>query len=265
MFTYGSPLYLITVASAPLLAALLWFLLKKKSKKVQKLLIASIMLANIIQHLFKSVIYPQYAGQGFTAISTAYNMCALLILISPIALFANWRPLKNFLFFTGTVAGIAAIIVPAWYIGSPVKTLGWDYFRYYICHLGLFLSSVLPLAFQHHTPRRKEFWQVGLLFLLALCVILLNDVIFMAMGLYPNADINHFYDCMVEINPFGMMGPPAMASWVENLVQPLSPSIFLGNNPAGLYVPILWYAIPLYLGISLLCLVTFFIFDRKKK
>ena len=264
MFTYGSPLYLITVVSAPLLAALLWFLFKKKSKKVQKLLIASIMLANIIQHLFKSVIYPQYA-QGFTAISTAYNMCALLILISPIALFANWRPLKNFLFFTGTVAGIAAIIVPAWYIGSPVKTLGWDYFRYYICHLGLFLSSVLPLAFQHHTPRRKEFWQVGLLFLLALCVILLNDVTIMAMGLYPNADINHFYDCMVEINPFGMMGPPTMASWVENLVQPFSPSIFLGNNPAGLYVPILWYAIPLYLGISLLCLVTFFIFDRKKK
>lgn len=265
MFTYGSPLYLISVASVPAVAALLWYLFKKKNKKTQQILILAIMLANIIQHLFKSVIYPQYAGQGFTAISSAYNMCALLILTSPIAFFSKNRHLKNFIYYVGSIAGFAAIIIPAWYIGDPVKSLGWDYFRYYVCHLGLFLSSILPLLFRHHKAQRKEFWKVGLCFLLALCVILLNDVIFAAMGLYPQVDINHFYDSMAAINPFGMMGPPAMAQWVLNIVRPFTPSVFLGNNPAGAYVPILWYAIPLYLGVSLISFVIFSIIDRKKR
>ena len=45
----------------------------------------------------------------------------------------------------GSVAGIAAIALPVWYIGMDVSELGWDYARFYICHALLFITSVLPL------------------------------------------------------------------------------------------------------------------------
>ena len=264
MLTYGSPFYILSLVLLAILAGTAYFLLRNRSLRAQKWTILAIMLLNLFQHLFKSVIYPQYAGQGFTSISSAYNMCAVLIMFSPVAFVCHSRFLKNFFYFVGTVAGAAAIAVPVWYIGDPISELGWDYFRFYICHAGLFITSLLPLLLGHHIPRRKEFWQVGTGFLLALCLILINDFIFMSLGLYPGADIKDFYGSMVRINPCGLMGPPKALPWIENFVKILTPSVLLGNNPAGVYVPILWYAVPLYLGISIVTFLIFTVMDRKE-
>lgn len=264
MLTYGSPFYILSLVLLAILAGTTYFILHNRSLRAQKWTILAIMLLNLFQHLFKSVIYPQYAGQGFTSISSAYNMCAVLIIFSPVAFLMKSRFLKNFIYAVGMVAGIAAIAVPVWYIGDPISTLGWDYFRFYICHAGLFVTSLLPLLLGLHKPSYKEFWQVGLVFLLALCLILLNDMVFMSLGLYAGADIHDFYGSMLRINPCGLMGPPKNLPWVVKIVRFFSPSVLMGNNPAGLYVPILWYAIPLYLGISIVAFMMFSFIDRKE-
>ena len=69
----------------------LYFVLRNKAQKTKKLVVLGIMLLNVFQHLFKSLLYPQYEGFGFNALNTAYNMCALLILLSPIALLISVR------------------------------------------------------------------------------------------------------------------------------------------------------------------------------
>jgi hypothetical protein len=171
--------------------------------------------------------------------------------------------LKNFVFIVGTVAGFSAVAVPVWYIGKEIGALGWDYARFYICHLLLFLTSVLPLVMGLHRPAYREFWHVATGFLLTLCLIVLNDFVMMAMGRYPGADIHDFYGSMAKINPCGMMGPPKALPWVEKMVRPLSLPVFMGENPTGTYVPILWYAGPLFVGMSAVSFGIFAAMDRK--
>ncbi|MBQ9762092.1 MAG: YwaF family protein [Oscillospiraceae bacterium] len=264
MLLYGSPFYICSLVLMLVLAGLSWFLLRKRSQRFQRIAILSIMLLNVFQHFFKALIYPQYAGQGFTSISSAYNMCAVLIMFSPVAFLMKNRFLKNFFYYVGSIAGIAAVAVPVWYIGKEIPDLGWDYFRFYICHAGLFVTSLLPLLLGLHKPSYKEFWTVGIAFLLSLCLILFNDLIFMTLGLYEGADIHDFYGSMLKINPCGLMAPPEALPWIEGLVGLFSPSFLMGQNPAGLYVPILWYAIPLYLGVSFIAFVLFTLSDWKQ-
>ena len=60
-----------------------------------------------------------------------------------------------------------------------------------------------------------------------------------------------------------MMGPKESFSWLVDIIKYLSPSVFMGNNASGQYAPILWYAIPLYIGISIISFVVFILVDRK--
>lgn len=253
---YGSPFYIFSIVLLLGIAAAAWAVLRRCSIRVQRNAVLALMLMNTFQHFFKPLIYPQYWGTGFSSLMSAYNMCAVLIILSPAVFLWGNRFLKNFIFFVGTVAGIAAISVPFWYIGMDVSELGWDYARFYICHAILFVTSLTPLTLGLYRPRWKEFWQVGLAFFLALGIILINDVIFIRLGLYPGADAGDVYGSLLRLNPCGTMGPPDGLPWVADLVKVFTPAVFRG-------VPILWYAIPLYLGVSLIALGMFLIADRK--
>jgi hypothetical protein len=60
-----------------------------------------------------------------------------------------------------------------------------------------------------------------------------------------------------------MMGPPAAQSHIVKVVRFFTPPVFLGKNPSGNFAPILWYAVPLYLAISIGAMLLFFAVDRK--
>ncbi len=258
-----SPFYILSVLLLMSVTAGLWLCLRKMGTSVQKAVLLILMLVNTFQHLLKFLIYPQYWGMGFTSLSTAYNMCAVLILLSPLSFVLSSRFLKNFVLIVGTVAGIGAIVYPVWYLGIPVQDLGWDYARFYICHGLLFVTSVLPLPLHLHKPSYKEFWQLGIGFLLALCLILVNDVIFIALGLFPGADPDNLYQSLINANPCMMMGPQKGFEWVENVVKYFSLPYFMGENSSGNYAPILWYAGAVYLGITVISFGLFAVMDRK--
>lgn len=260
---YGSFFYILSVLFALLCVLVTWKILRPRSFKVQRITILAITLLNIFQHFFKPVLYPQYSEMGFSHLQTAYNVCALMIIISPAVYLWGTCFLRNFLYVIGTFAGIGTIILPIWFIGMDVSELGWEYGRYYICHLFLLLSSSLPLLLNHHRPGYRNFWHVGLGFLTALVFVLANNVILITSGYYAGVDSRDIFGALWDNNPCMMMGPYEPAPWVADLAVVFSPSVFLGNNPAGTYVPILWYAIPLYLGISFLSFILFAALDRK--
>ena len=252
---YGSPFYIASLAALPVLAGLIYAVLRRCGKKTQRAIVLLLMLANTAQHFLKPFLYPQYQGTGFSSVVSAYNMCAVLIISSPFVLLWGGKFLKNFVFSVGSVAGIAAVALPFWYIGMDVSELGWDYARFYICHALLFITSLMPLLLGLYRPRWQEFWQVGIGFFLALGVIAINDVIFIHLGLYPGTDSADIYGSLMKLNPCGIMAPPAGLPWLEGIVRIFTPDIFWG-------IPFLWYAIPLYLGVSLIALVLFLLADR---
>lgn len=260
---YGSPFYLLMILLMMAAVAGLFLLLRKRSERIKKAVVLSLMLLNLFQHLFKWAIYPMYRGIGFNVLSTAYNMCATLIILSPIAFLTASNFLKNFVYPVGCAAGFVAVAVPYWYIGMSVSELGWEYARFYICHALLFISSLLPLLLGLHKPSFKAVLQPGAAFLLALVIILINDIVFITLGLFQGYGHEDLYGSLLKINPCFSMGPPEEFIWLRDLSAVFTPAVFLGQSSTGLYTPILWYAIPLYIGITLVAIALFFSMDAK--
>ena len=261
---YGSFLHILSIAVAVAGMAGLFLLLRRRSLKTQRAVVFALMLVNVIQHLFKFAIYPQYAGDSFNMINTAYNMCALLILLSPLVYFSKSVFWKDFVFLVGVVAGLMAIAVPIWYVGKDVSELGFGYFRFYLCHFLLFLSSGLTLALGHHRLSYRRCFGIGAAFLLSLLIILCNDALCIILGLAPH-QVEDLYSALRTLNPCWSMGPPVDGSFapVVSLIQIFTLPFLRGENSTGLYAPILWYAIPLYIGITLVAFPVCILVDRK--
>ena len=260
--SYASAAHVMYILIALLIPTVLYFVLRGKSQKMQKYVIISIMLLNVFQHLFKSLIYPQYLGFGFNALNTAYNMCAFLILISPIALLIPIRPVRDFVFYAGSFAGIIAVIVPYWHIGEYAFT--WDVIRFFICHALLFTSSVLTIALGLHKPSYKCFPFLGLGFLLGVGLVILNDVICLSLGIYIGFEHMEIGEALRTMNPCWSFGVPEQFSFIIPVAKFFLPDFMVGENATGSFTPILWYAIPVYLAMTLLAFPITVAVDRKR-
>ena len=261
LIDYFSLAHVIYILIALGFAAALYFILRKCSVGVQRAIILSLMLLNVIQHLFKSYIYPQYEGLGFNALNSAYNMCALLILASPIAYLSRSERVRDFVFYTGSAAGIVAILVPYWNIGDEM--LSADVVRFFICHLLLFASSILTLLLGHHKPSWRSSYRIAAGFFISLVVIIFNDIVFLYMGLYPGVEVENLFESLRAINPVWSFEPPEAFPFVADIAKFFSPDVFVGENREGLFVPVLWYFIPIFLLISLLSLPITALIDKE--
>lgn len=257
---YGSFAYCLYLALALLILLALFYILRNRSPRTQKAAIFALMLVNVGQHLLKSVLYPHLYGTGFSLVNTAYNVCSLLILASPFALLGGGKVFKPFLSYAGTVASLLALAAPFWFLGQTVWQ--WEFLRFYVCHVLLFCTSALPLLFKLHRPRYRDFWKAGLLFLGMLGVILLNDVLFFLCD--QSADPNALYAFLQEQNPLWSMHPTDVYPRIAQLFTALSPKIFLPTEAHPTYTPVLWYAVPLYLSITALAFVLYFIADGRQ-
>ena len=253
LINYGSIMYFVYLLSAIGVCLLLYFLLKNQSVRLKKTAVFLIALANFAQHIFKAQLYPQYRDNYSPHLSSAYNICAFLILISPfVALFGN-QLLKNFVAYVGTFGSMGAMLIPYWFIGKTA--FDWEVYRFYICHALLFISSFLPVLLCLYKLEWKHCWKIGLLFFTMLSLILVNDAVLIHFGLYPVKNAEDMFACLSELNPGWSMHPTAQFEWLVDIIALFTPSYFLGNNPWGVYIPILWYAIPLYIGITALVCV----------
>ena len=258
---YGSFMYFAYILTAVAICAGIFFALRKKSDKAKKMAVLIIAFINLAQHILKPLIYPHYWGNYSPHLGSAYNVCAFLILSSPfIWLFGN-QLLKNFMTYIGSIAGMIAMVVPYWFIGQ--SAFSWEAYRFYLCHSLLFISSILPALFRLVELKWRHFWKIGLLFFAMLALILLNDAIFVLLDAYPVTNPDDLYASLCEINPCWVMRPASGMDWLVNLIGVFSPSVFMGNNSSGFYVPLLWYAIPMYLGITLAAFIACSLIDFK--
>ena len=257
---YFSAAHIIYLFIAAALIAGVYFIFRNRSFRAQRIAVLVIVLLNVLQHLFKLEIYPIYDG-GFNALCTAYNMCALLILLSPLAHFIKFTPLRDFVYFMGSSAGIVALLLPYWNIGEDA--LSGEFVRFFICHALLLASSMLPLLFGHHKASWRRFPMLGLLFFIGIGIIILNDIVTMKLGLYGDLTGENLYACLKAANPIWSFGPPESFSFVIKIVDVFTPDFLLGDKSGENLVPVLWYFIPFYLLISVITFVVYTLCDRK--
>ncbi|MBE7078223.1 MAG: hypothetical protein E7377_05970 [Clostridiales bacterium] len=250
LINYGSTMYFVYLLSSVGVCFLLYFLLKNQLVWLKKMVVFLLALINFAQHVLKAKIYPQYRNNFSPHLSSAYNICAFLILISPFVILFGGQLLKNFVSCVGSFGGLGAILIPYWFIGKTA--FSWEVYRFYICHALLFISSFLPVLLGLHKLEWKHCWKIGLLFFGMLFIILVNDAVLIHFGLYPVKNSESLFASLSELNPGWSMHPITQFDWLVDIIAIFTPSFFLSNNPWGVYIPILWYAIPLYLGITLL-------------
>ncbi len=259
-----SPAYFLCLVLAAAFVVLMYFLLRKQSKKIQRMTILLLMLVNIFQHLAKTFVWPHYWSRTdapFAYENTAYNVCAFLILISPIALYSKASALKDFHLYLGTLGPLLAITVPYWFEGQNV--FQWEVARFYFCHNLLIATSLLPLLLGLTKPKWKNFWKIPLLFFLMLILIQFNNIICVFAGLLGNGQ-SDLFAVLYNANPCMMMHPnfPAGFEWAQRAIEALSPAVFLGNGERP-YTPLLWYAIPMFLLLAVLALLFGALLDAK--
>lgn len=241
-----------------LLLMLLYFLFRNRSKKIKKLIVFLVAFVNMLQHLFKPYIYPQYFGESFSARCTAYNMCALLILISPIVLLIGSELWKNFLFYVGSIAGASSILVTYWLASSVEEQI-----RFVICHGLLFVSSFLPMLFGLYKINYRKFWKLPFVFFTCLMILIVNNIVNFILGIVGDVGSMTLDEFLIRENPCWSMGPPADYPFVLELIKPFTPEIFLGGSE-GVFTPIMWYAFPMIIIFWSVGLVFGIILDAKR-
>ena len=261
LINYGSFMYFAYILLAVGICLGIFFSLRKCSDVIKRRVILIISFINLAQHLLKGVIYPHYWGDFSPHLSSAYNVCAFLIISSPFVWLFGCELFKNFIVYLGSVAGMIAMIVPYWFIGQSAFQS--EAYRFYLCHSLLFISSILPPLLGLVKLRWKHFWKIGFLFLAMLGIIVVNDIIFLVLGLYPTTNPSDIYASLCEINPCWSIVPPVGFDWLVKIIAVFSPSFLMGGNSSGFYVPILWFAIPMYLGITLVSFIACISVDFK--
>ena len=259
---YGNIVHISSILLAILLVVLLTLLLRKRTEKTKKIVIFAILFLNLFQHIFKCIVWPQYYGTGFGELNSAYNMCAFLIIVSPFIFLLKVKALKDFIFYIGTTAGIIAISVPYWFIGNSILTF--EYLRFYTCHSLLFIGSMLPITLGLHKISVKNVWKIGFISLGALLIVLANGFVFSFFKYKPNWE--DVMKSFLSKNPVWALHPTEGFERVAKIITIFTPKIFLGGDGGG-YTPILWYAIPVYSLMTILCLIVslFFHFVVYKK
>ncbi len=255
------PYFVCLLLCAGIVVAL-FFAFRKCPRGVRFGVVLALMLLNIAQHLLKCYVWPHLYGTGFQYHNTAYNVCATLILLSPFVLLFGGQTAKDALLYIGTGGPLLAIVVPFWFEGQSV--FSWEVLRFYVCHLLLIATSLLPALWKLHRPSYKSFLTIPLCFFFVLGVIVINAVICAACGLLAGGT-RDLFSTLYSLNPCWVMhpAPPAGFEWVQTALEFFSPDLFLGSGDKP-YVPFLWYFIPMYLLMAVLSLLLGIALDFKR-
>lgn len=255
---YFNYTHLITLLSAGALVGALYFSLRRRSAVAKEIALYILMGLNLTQHLFKFLVWPHLWGTGFGLADTAYNVCAILIIASPFVFVTKSSLFKQFITYAGTIGPSLALLFPYWYIGKTVLT--WDFARFWTCHTLLVATSILPALWGMVKFNCRDGWKFGLVFLAMLSLILVNNTVFsLALGLTAKHTL---YEVLLAQNPLMMMAPTAGAEKIKILFELFSPPFLLetDNHP---YIPILWYAVPVYLYCTALGYILGCAIDRR--
>ena len=184
-------------------------------------------------------------------------MCAFLILASPIVILIGSQLWQNFFFYIGSIAGFASICVTYWLKEPMVEQI-----RFVICHGLLFVSSFLPLLFGIYKINYRKCWRLPFVFYMILCILIVNDTAVYILAYTEPRPFGNLLQYLILPNPCWAMGPPANYPIIEAFAAPLTPSIFL-ESKGGVTTPILWFAIPLFVLITVIGFLLGIMLDNK--
>ncbi len=248
--------YIYIVLCAGLFFAL-YFLLRKKSVKVQYWALFGFLMFNFVLHFVK-LCFPQYVEKGFPEVirkCTFENICAVSTLIFPFIFISKSKAGKDYMFYLGLISGIAGCVVPMPVAGLEFYQL--ETIRYYICHAGIWIVPLLMVILGLHKLDYRRIWKTFVIYFSVLGLIIVNEIILIRIGWVETATLEEFFS--PEGRDLGYaMGLPASMEGIAKYILWLTPKCW--KDP---YVPILWEFFPVVILGGIYCLLVSLIWEHE--
>ena len=251
--TYFSLGHILSIIVPIFLIVMLFFLLRNASTRTQKAVILTIMLINVFQHVFKAwVWYPMYHGKFDPAMSFFANICGSVILLSPFIFLGKNDVLKDGLFLLGNLCAI----VSTWFITITygISFLHIEYIRYFTAHCLLMITSSLPVLLGLHTVNVRNFWAIGLFYIALETIVFLDNFVNTAAKV--SWDWAKAYATIYKANKLFIMKASGPEVFDHTFLAGTKIKYVIDDGTIT-YVPVLWSAPAIWLGLSVLSWVVF--------
>ncbi len=217
----------------------LYFLLRKKSERVKYWTLFGILALNFALHFIK-LAFPQYTGFPAVIRKCSFeNICAVSTLIFPFIYLSKSKAGKDYMFYLGTVSGIAGCVAPMPVVSMDLSFYEPETLRYYICHAGIWIVPLLMVVLGLHKLDYRRIWKSFVIYFVVLGVIIINELILIRIGWVGTSSLEEFFDANERDMGYAIGLPDGMEG-IAKYVLWLTPKCW--KDP---YVPILWEFFPM--------------------
>lgn len=245
----------------------LYFLLRNRSEKTQKIVLFSFLALGFVLHFLKMFIPPYSVDEArMLRDSWLINICAANIGLFPFLFFCKNKYVKDYMFFIGVISGVLAIVYPEEPLAKS-NQLGefWDIVRFYYHHWMLLAVPLLMVLLKLHTVSYRRVFSAPIGLLIVMLFIMLNQIFQSELGFIPLRSDDFF---SINYKNTSYIWGPKTNDAIGTFLSWFCPSFFK-VIPVGEFVgqtkywPWFWLIFPVFILVTPLSFGVSMIFDAK--
>lgn len=243
----------------------LYFALRKRTQKTQKIVLLSLLLFGLILHFLKFLI-PPYS----TDINRLYrdswfiNICGANIFLFPFFFLSKNEKAKDYMFYIGVLSGLISILYPMEPMDKVNQSAEWlDIIRFYYHHTMLWAVPLLMVVYKIHKLNYRRVLYAPTYLLGVMIFIMINQVLqselgFIALRGDDIFNINYKNTSMIW-GPSGAIGD-FLAIFCPSFFKYIPVGEYAGQAK---YWPWFWLIFPCYIILTPVCFLMSLTTDHK--
>ncbi len=253
--------YFFFLGLAAILIAIIILFLRNKSDKYIYRFLLGISVSALILHFSKLLFQPYRGELPYSLKKISFeNICAVSTLIFPFIYVSKNNLMKTYMVYIGIISGIASLVYPTEAFNRTA--FQFDVLRFYYAHFTILAVPILMIVFDVYRPDYKKFWYLPVGFIIILCVILLNEVLVLSIGLDGTDGMSKLLDSNYRNSSF-IFGLEDNYLPVRKIITWCVPDLFLSNpvTHEKMYWPIIWLVIPVFIYFSIFSIIISMTYD----
>ena len=245
----------------------LYYGLRNKTTKTQKIVLFSFLAFGLLLHFLKAFIPPYSVDEARKWRDSWFvNICGANIALFPFLFFCKNKRVKDYMFYIGVLSGVLALVYPQEPLAKS-NQMGefWDIVRFYYHHWMLLAVPLLMVLFKHHTLSYKRILSAPIGLLLLMLFIMLNQIFQSELGYIPLRGTDIF---STHYKNSSYIWGPGTDDAIGNFLALFCPKFFT-KIPVGefagqvKYWPWFWMIFPVFILVTPLAFGVSMIFDHK--